>query len=101
MRSKSQFVCAIEPPSDFDGSFSAIGKVKDADPFELCSVQGVPALLRPSFVGEKLGFPPLQPSCSANSARLPLAQAELGRLHNIPDISKLNLGRSQTYCHTL
>ena len=45
-----------------------------------------------TFVGEKFGVLPLLLSCSAHSARFPPARAELGRLSNIPDISKLNLG---------
>ena len=40
---------------------------------------------------KKLGIPPLLSSCSSHSARFPPAQAELGRLSNIPEISKQNL----------
>ena len=56
------------------------------------SVQGGAARLRLSFVDKKLGVPPLLPSCYAHSARFLPAQAQLGRLRNIPDIGKLNLG---------
>ena len=49
-------------------------------------IQGAPARLRLSFADGKLGVPPLLPSCYAHSARFPPAQAQLGRLSNIPEI---------------
>ena len=55
-------------------------------------VQGGQALLRLSLVDEKLGIPPLLPSCYANGAKFPPAQAGLGRLSNVPYIIKRNLG---------
>ena len=59
---------------------------------QIAPLPGGAARLRLSFVDEKLGVPPLLPTCCTHSVRFPPAQAQLGRLSNIPDISKLNLG---------
>ena len=48
------------------------------------------------YFNEILGVPPLLPRCSAHSATFPPARAQLGRLGNIPETTKLNLTWSVT-----
>ena len=45
-----------------------------------------------AFNDKKYNIPVLLPSCSAHFANFPPAQAGLGRLSNIPEIKKRNLG---------
>ena len=49
-------------------------------------LQGAPARLRLSFADGKLGVLQLLPCSCAHSARIPPAQAQLGRLSNISEL---------------